>query len=143
MSQLARAGPQLQRFLETVDRDTIIVTRERDLAQSRERRGARILVIRQALEQRLRLVEFALLEVHLTERLQRRRIVVIDGVRRLKRVDRVRDAACVVVQMALQVGPALVVRREPMRVLVRNRGGGDEILRVVSHCQLAVGGAER
>src|SRR5256885_13285186 len=59
----------LQCLFKAVDRDTVIATRERNLAESRQRRGARIFVIQQSLEHRLRLVEIERLrsEEHTSE----------------------------------------------------------------------------
>ncbi len=45
----------------------------------------------------------------------------------------------VVVQMAEQIGPALVLRREPARVLVGRLGGRGDVVHVVAHRELAVG----
>ena len=82
------------------------------------------------------------MKIDLSERLQSGRVVAVDGKRGFERLDRFRDTARIVVQMALQIGPALIVRRKQMCIGVGNFGGCDEVLCVISHRELAIGGAE-
>jgi hypothetical protein len=65
LTQLGRARPQLERFLEMLDRLLVIAFGHRDLAKPGFGGGAPILVRHRLFEQPLRLIEIAMLQIHL------------------------------------------------------------------------------